>query len=602
MSMPARCACALLTLLLLRHAVARAQTLNGVAEWTVVSGRNVASDAPSTDNGSFWQRYTVGYSTPIVDPRLMKCTAEASFRTSSLSSGTEGEMQEGHQRDVSYRLGASLFPSRAFPFFIEMSRDAIGETGVYPASSGIRGSVAVPSGVPLPDFRTQNKSLNLGWQLNLPALPRVELAYRSAESQVSGGPFDALQSDGNVHVGVHEDTKRTRQTLRFDRTAFENGVSQVFNQRMTELDYDFSTTLGTRSRARARAGQRATFSQFDLPSLVVDPGTAGYSLPSRGDVATRYVIGGITYEPSGDFSVDISANADRQDSDIVGTSARLATTTARYDPVRGLSLIGVGTYGQRGQSIDNIPITVMTRVAQAGASYRAGARWIEGRIGATRGIGSSQTPEGESGGLDSQSSQAGLSVSTSWINLNAGYDQAANHDDILVFGNYQSTRVFGSAQRDIGRASLNVALDNATIERGRGEALARNHQQTFSASASYRQRDHMWTANAGGFKNHSEVGQDDTVFAGAAYQGQLSPALRASAWVRLEHTSATETSLDQRNLVAYSNLEYRYRQFKFAIEYRRNSQDLRYQRLVNPYVFRGEQWLLHISRMFGVRL
>jgi hypothetical protein len=601
MSVRAReCTCAALTLLLLLPGVARAQTLNGVAEWTVVSGGNYANDVPSAENGSFWQRYTLGYSTPVIDPRLMKCTAEGSFRTSSLNSGSGGEMQEGHQRDAAYKWGVQLFPARAFPFYIEMTRDAIGESGAYPTSNGIRGSVALPPGVPLPDFRTLNRSLNVGWQLNVATLPRVEFAYRSAESQVSGGPYDAEQSEGDVHVGVFEDTKRTRQSLRFQRTAFANAVSQVFNQRMTEFDYDFGATLGVRNRARARAGQRATFSQFDLPSIVVDPGTAGYSLPSRGDVGTRYVIGGFTYEPTGDFSVDISGNADRQDSQDVATSAKLATTTARYDPVRGLSLNASGTYGQRGQSIENVPITVMTRVAQAGASYRAGTRWLEGRIGGTRGIGSSQTPGGDSGALDSQSGQAGLSLSTPWINLNAGFDEAASRDDILVFGNYQSTRAYGSAQRDIGRASMSATFDDAVVQRGRGETLARNHQQTFTASASYRRRDHMWTANAGGFKNRSELGRDETLFSGAAYQGQLSRALRASAWLRLEHTSATETRLDQRNLASYGNLEYRYRQFRFGIEYRRNNQDLRYERLVNPYVFRGEQWLIHLSRTFGV--
>jgi hypothetical protein len=588
--------------ILLQPCMARAQVLNGVAEWAVVRGGQTSSDGVDNANNSLWQRYTVGYTAPVLDPRLLKCTAEASFRTTGLSTGSQGTVQEGHQRDVSYNLGASVFPSRPFPFFIDAMRDTVGESGDYPASSGIRGGIPLPPGTPRPDFRTRNKALNMGWQLNATGLPRIELGYRTRQSQVSGGPFDAAQSDGDLHAGIFEDTTRTRQSLRFQRTSFENAVSQVFDQRLSDLDYDLGVTLGQRSRARAHAGRRSTFSRFDLPSAVVDPGTGSYSPPSRGDVTTRYALGGVTYEPNGRVSIDLAANIDRQSSPDVATSARLATTTARFDVARGLSLNTAGTYGSRGQVIAAVPVHVRTQTGQAGANYRAGVRWLEASAGVTRGIGSSVTPDGESGRLQSWTGQTGLSLSTPWIGVSLGYDRASSRDAILVFGNYESAREYASGQKELGHVSLNGMFENAIVQRGRDIAFATNHQQTYTTSVAYRYNNHAVSANGGGFKNRSEVGRDVTWFWGVSYQGQLRRTLRATAWVRRERTTSTQTRLDQQSVVTHGEVEYRYRQFRFSAEYRRNNQNLFYERLVDPYVFRGHQVLMRITRTFGFNL
>lgn len=588
--------------LLLIPGIACAQVLNGVAEWAVVRGGQTSSGGADSANSSFWQRYTVGLTAPVFDPRLLKCNAEASFRTTSLSTGPDGAVQEGHQRDISYNVGASLFPSRPFPFFIEAMRDTIGETGDYPASSGIRGGVPLPPGVPRPDFQTHNTALSLGWQLNVTGLPRVELGYRTRRSQVSGGPFDAEQADSDLHAGVFQDTTRTRQSLRFQRTSFENAVSQVFNQRISDLDYDLDVTLGQRSRARGRAGRRGTFSQFDVPPPVVDPGVGSYSPPARGDVDTDYALGGVTYEPNGRVSIDLAGNLDRQHASDVATSAKLATTTARFDVAPGLSLNAAGTYGSRGQVIAAVPVDVRTQTGQAGATYRAGVRWLEVSAGGTRGIGSSVTPDGASGRLQSWTGHTGMSLSTPWIGVSAGYDRASSRDDILVFGNYESTRAFGTAQKEVGRVSLAAAVENALVQRGRDAAFASNHQQTYTASVAYRHHDHALSANGGGFKNRSEVGLDATWFWGASYQGQLRRTLRAAAWVRCERTTSTQARLDQDSIASYGDVEYRYRQFRLAVEYRRNNQHLLYERLAEPYVFRGHQVLMRITRTFGIRL
>ena len=588
--------------IVLLPALARAQVINGVVEWAVVRGGQTSADGSDNPNDSFWQRYTVGLTTPVFDPRLLKCNAEASFRTTTLSTGAPGTVQEGRQRDVSYNVGASLFPSRPFPFVIEAVRDTIGESGDYPSASGIRGGIPLPPGVPRADFQTHNTSLNLGWQMNAAGLPRLDFGYRARRSEVSAGPFDAEQSDGDLHAGIYLDSARTRQSLRFQRTAFENAVSQVFDQRISDLDYDLGVTLGARSRARVRAGHRGTFSRFDLPAPVVDPGVGNYSPPPRGDVTTNYVLGGVTYEPSGRVALDFAGNVDRQNAEAIATTATLATTTMRVDAARGLSINASGTYGNRGQVLGTVPVRVRTQTGQAGATYRVGRRWLELSAGGTRGIGSSTTPLGESGQLRSWTAQTGVSVSTPWIGLSAGYDRASSTDAILVFGNYGSTRAFGAAQKDVGRMSIAVTFENAIVQRGRDLQFASNHQQTFSSSVSYRRQNHSLSANGGGFKNVSEVGRDVTWFYGGSYQGQLRRTLQARAWVRRERTTATQTRLDQHTISSFAELEHRFRQFRFGVEYRRNDQQLLYERLVEPYSFRGHQLQLRISRMIGIAL
>ena len=586
---------------LLLPATAYAQTLNGLAEWTAVRGGN-GGDSQATTNQSLWQRYTVGLTTPILDPRLMTCSAETSFRSSTLSTGSESQLQQGRQTDLAYKFAASVFPARPFPFFFEASRDNVGESGDYPTSTGMRGGLAVPSGTPLAEFRTRNDALNMGGQLSLPDHPRVEFGYRTGRSDVTGGEYDATQSDTNLHLGVMKDTPRVQQSLRWEKTAFQNTVSQVFDQRTNDLNYDMSLSLGSRSRAHARTGRRRTFSLFDLAPRFVDSGPGGYAPPTRGEVQTEYVIAGVTYEPGRRVSIDFTANADHQTASAIETSARLTTSSARYEPGRGLSLSAAGTFGDRGELINDVPVMVRTRNGQVGFTYRAGRPWLEASVGATRGVGTGVTPEGESGTSASRTEQVSLSTSSRLANLSLGAERQRSTDDILVFGNYAGQRTFGSVQREIHSLSLSVSLENARVERGLDLELTRYRQETFTVAASYRRRNHTVTVNAGGFKNDSDLGLDTTSFIGGGYQGQLTRAIHATAWLRREVTIATQTGLDQRGLSGLADLKYRYRQFTFGIEYRRVDQHLVYQRLLQPFVFRGHQFQAHVSRVFGIRL
>ncbi len=594
------CASLLACALALTAAPALAQVVSGVAEWTVANGSSTSDGQPYA-NDSFWQRYTVAFNSALIDPRLLKYNADVTFRTNSLTFGGDEDRHHGRMNDVGYSLAAALFPMRSFPFVIQATRGIVGESGDYPSSNGIRGGIVVPPGDPLPDFRTRNESLSMSWLLNTPALPRVEVNYRSSSAVVNGGSYHAEQHDVDFHSGIYRDTPRTRQALRFDRHSTENVVSQAFNNRLTDLGYDFSATLSRRNRLRVRAGRRTTFSLFDVPSQIVDSGTGAYLPPSRGTVESLYAITGVTYEPHSRLSIDLTASIDRQDSARVATGSRLLSTAARFEPFRGLSLSATGTYGDRDQMVGEEAVGALTRHVQAGATYRVGVRWVDANVGYSQGLGSNTTPDGRIGDVRSWAGQAGLSITLAGVTVGGGYDRSEAQDEILDFGNYDNERQFLHAQTQVRRVILIAAWDDAVLARGRDLTLTNTRQRTFTASASARVgRDGRLTASAGGFSSHAEFGRDETRFAGATYETPVRPRLVLTVSARYEELTATETSLAQKSLGGYAKLEYRLRLFSFAAEYHHNEQDLRYASSPEAHRFRGHQFLLRISRTFGL--
>ena len=583
-------------------ALAGAQVVAGSAAWTLGRGSNESGDQPSQNN-SFWQDYTLGYTGSLLDARLLKYNAEIAFRTNSLNSGGVDYSQQGNQRDLGYKLGASLFPARPFPFFIQASRDTIDESGNYPSSSGIRGGIAVPPGVPQPDFRTRNTSLSAGWQLSMPSLPRIDVGFRKGHSVVTGGPYLAEQRDEDLHLGVSKDTARTQHALRYQWTTYENQVSQAFNQRLTDLEYVFGATLQRRSRASVRAGRRTSLSLFDVVVPAGNQDTGAYSPPSRGEVGTTYLVGTINVEPNRRLSLDFTGTFDRQDASLVTTDAKLASATANFEALPGLSLNATGTFGERGQQLGRDTISVVTRSGLAGVSYRARVRWLDAGVQYAAGAGTNTTVEGQLGHTGSWAGQANLSASSRWFSVSGGYGRSKNSDDILDYGNFRYERGHAAVQGQAGRVLLNGSWEELLIERGRSLTFARERQRIFTATASVRVgRDSLLSANAGGFRSDIESGRDRSLFAGAAFESHLWRALHLALWGRLGNTTATQTGLDQRALNALAQLEYRLRFFNFALEYRYNDQDLSSGDLANPIKFRGHQMLLRITRKFGFTL
>ena len=588
--------------LVLVPALAGAQVVAGVAAWTVGRGSSESGGQPSQNN-AFWQDYTLGYTGSLLDARLLKYNAEIAFRTNSLSAGGVDYSQEGNQRDLGYRLGASLFPARPFPFYIQASRDTIDEAGDYPSSSGIRGGIAVPPGVPMPDFRTRNTSLSTGWQLSVPSLPRIDVGYRKGHSVVTGGPYLAEQRDEDLHLGVSKDTARTQHALRYQWTAYENQISQAFNQRLSDLEYVFGATLPKRSRASARVGRRTSLSLFDVAVPVGSQDTGAYSPPSRGEVGSTYLVGTLNLEPNNRLSLDLTGTFDRQDAALVTTDAKLASATAFFEALPGLSLNATGTFGERGQQLGPETITVITRSALAGASYRARVRWLDAGVQYAAGAGTNTTVSGQVGHTGSWSGRANLSVSNPWFSVSGGYGRSKNWDDILDYGNFRYERSQASVQGRAGRVLLNGSWEDVLIERGRDLTFARERQRTFTATASIRVGwGSLLSVDAGGFRNDVVTGRDRSLFAGSAFESQLWKALHLTLWGRLGETTATQTGLDQRALSGLAQLEYRLRFFNFALEYRYNDQDLSSGDLADSIKFRGHQMLLRITRKFGFTL
>jgi len=592
----ARIACALVLL----PALAQAQAVNGTAEWTVSSGSS-NSDGQPYSNNSFWQRYSVGWASSLLDPRLLKYDADVSFRTNSLEFGSPDALHHGRESDLGYRLGTVLFPARPFALAVQASRDSIGEAGDYPSSNGIRGGIAVPPGDPLPDFRTRNRSLSATWQLNVPNAPRIELGFRKSQSVVTGGPYRAEQRDTELRSGVFKETAHTRHALRYDRNSTESFISQALNYRLSDLSYEFAAMASRRSRVMVRGGRRTTFSLFDLPPTIVDPGTGANPLPSRGEVRNVYVMSGVAHQPASRLSLDLTGSLDWQDSARVATTAKLVSTSAQIEVVRGLSLTALGTYGERGEMVGAVPVTTLARSGQVGTSYRVGLRWVDASVGYSRGLGTSETPDGQVGDIRLWAGQANLSVSIRGVSLGGGYERSNGEDDILDFGNYDHQRQHLHLQTQGAGLLLVGSWDDSRQVRGRGALLARSRQQTLTASASCRLgRSGQLTANAGGFNYAAEFGRDRLRFVGGTYETALLRRLQLSVSIRREELTATATHLAQQSLGGYAQLDYRLRLFTFGVECHRNEQALQYTELRDSHRYRGNQLLLRMTRTFGL--
>ena len=599
--MKVRAGCVTCALVLLPVAV-QAQTLSGSIEGSGGAGSST-SNGQAQKNNSFWQAYTLGFSSPLVNPKLVKLDTEVSFRAGSLNFTAPDNDQKGRQRDLGYKLGGTLFPAGKFPFTIQATRDNVEESGTYPSFDGIRGGIVVPPGEPTPDFRTRTKALTMGWQLAVPKVPTVEFGYRKADSEVTGGPYYGEQRDDQLHLGVSQATARTQQSLRFDRNAFESPVSQAYNQRFDDLNYEFGATLSKGFHASARVGRRNQFSVFEVPSGSSGENGDAYRPPMRGDVSTIYTVSTLSYQPWRRIGFDVSGSIDRQRAAGVSTDARVATGSTRLDVVRGLSLTALGTYGDRGQIVENTPITVRTKTGLAGVTYRAGVRWLQGSVGYNVGGGSNTTPEGQTGTVKSEAGTAALSISIKGVGLSGGYERSKATDELLDFGNYAIERSHAAVNTQAGRVALNASAERARVERGRGATYSTNLQQSVSGNVSLRiRRDSQLSANVGGFQNQGTFGNDRAMFAGVGLESQLAKGLHLSAWVRQGEMLASLTRLDQKTAYGFASLEYRLRQFNLAVEYRNSQQNLMTSDLTDPYSFRGHQVMLRLSRRFGKRL
>ena len=523
-----------------------AQVLNGAAEWSVVRGSQTSGDGVDAREQLVLAAVHASVSRrPSSIPRLAKCSVEASFRTTALSTGPETATSDGHQKDVGYNIGASAFPARPFPFFFQATRDTIGESGNFPSSSGIRGGLAVPTGAVPADFQTHNSSLNLGWQLNAVGLPRVELGYRSSRSEVAGGTFDASQADASAALR-RVPGRRTHApvaALRAHRVR-EHGVAGVRSADQRPQLRHVLRAQPRNARARARRAARHVLAASTSRHRSSTPASAATVRPRVGQVDTEYALGGITYDPSPRVSFDFSGNMDhagrrpRRDQRQAGDGDRAVRRRAGPVAERGRHLRQPRPGDRRRQ-----PLTRAHR-NRPGGRHATGSRVqrLEVSVGGTRGIGSINSAAGDSGRLQSWSAQTGLSLSTPWIGLSGGLDRSVSIDPILVFGNYENTApVRRRAERHRPRVAVGLRRGLDRGPRG-GASLSGNHLQTFRASAGYRSTDYTISADAGQFKNRSDAWPRRHLVLGRRVPGQVA---QRGADVGLGATRAPDLDADR---------------------------------------------------------
>jgi hypothetical protein len=318
---------------------------------------------------------------------------------------------------------------------------------------------------------------------------------------------------------------------------------------------------------------------------------------------TQYVITSLSVEPASRLSLDVTGSVDRQAAAPVATGARLIVSSARLEVGGGLSLNANGTYGTREQVVGDRAVSVVTQAGQVGGTFRAGPRWLEGSLGANRGVGLNRTPEGASGGTEMWSGQAMLGSSIGWFAISVGEDRSRARDDILDFGNADVIRDHASIQVQPGRLALSGTWEDALIERGRDLTYSRLWQRTATGSASFRlTRAATLTGSGGAFTSLGYSGDDRTRFWGGALDAAPVPALHVSLWVRRDNITAAQAAIEQQSFAWFGSTEYRLRDFTVTLEYRDTDQDLRAASIVDRYRFRGRQVLFRLSRTLSVPL
>jgi len=594
--MTARRLRATLLLLALWPGRASAQAVSGVAEWTVGRG-GYRTDAGTISNNSFSQLYSVGYKSSLWDPRFLQYTAGVSFGINSLTFGP----QSGSSRDLGYLFGVNLFPERPFPFSLQVRRDRIGESGDFQSASVVRGGIALEPGQAIPDFLTRNTGLQLNWQLNIPGRPRFDLSYRRDTSTVTGGGAEAGQLTSDLIASAYKETAKIRHTLRYQRNRTDSIVSRVFNQRLTDLNYELNATVGTRSRALVRAGRRSAFSLFDTPPAQTDFGTPAYQPAMRGTTTTYFSEGSLYWDPARRLQLDATVSADLNTATGISTRAMLVSSGVSYDVGWGLALSGRGTLGLRGQTALEVIRNVRTSNVSGSVRLSRSVKFIQYGGSATRFLGSNTFGEGAAGTITGSS--ASLQTNTTFArlpNVSLGYESSRAVDDVLELGNMATERRRAAVTGGVGgRLTAQADWEESTIDRGRGLLASTSHIRMTTATVGTRLGRVALTANVGEFEYRSDMFDSNrTRFVGGTLSAVIGRSLSLSWNARAEQVVTTLNRQRQNGLYSQFRLDYRLRLFTFGVEHRYT--DLEQIVLTSdPYLSRGSRFLFRISRKFG---
>jgi hypothetical protein len=584
-------------LLVLVPVVLAAQSIDGTADWGYGQSTFRTGDA-QTATSAFMQGYTLGYRSSFWDPRFLTYAGELTFNKNALTFGQDDSVS----KQTGFKLAANLFPTRPFRASIHGSRQVGGESANYPESSAMRGGLALPAGS-TPELRTERSEFGVSWQLTGKSMPRVELSFQEGSATIAAGSLAAVQQQTSIQALVAREGPRVSNTLRYQRTAFDNDVSQAFRQRYSDLDYEFVARASDRTWGTVRAGRRSTFSLFDVPAQFTDIGVASYHPPPGGEIDLLYGTATLTHQVNEGLSADVSVGYDREHSAVGGTSALLATATTQYRPLTGVTLHAGGTYGDRGQQSAGTQFVVLTRgvttgaeyslllrLARASAAYEVGHGWNTSELGLN----------GESR-LWRARADAGTGV-LRIVQLNVGYDQSRSVDDLLPFGNQWQERTHASARSTLTpRITLDAGYDTASIERGVAPLLFRTHYRQATGAVSFVLTPRrQLSLTSGRFFNRSFAADDSNQYVGLAFNGTLIGPLHLMLTVRRERTLSTVSQLAQDGYYTIGTLDYRLRLFTFSLEHRYTDLALAYATRLEPLAFTGNQILFRVTRRFGV--
>jgi hypothetical protein len=583
-------------LLVLVPAGAAAQSIDGGADWGYGASTYDAS-GERTSNSSFTQGYTVGYRSVLWDPRFLTYAGELTFNKNALTFGSEA----GASHQTGFKANASLFATRPFRGSLHASRSFGSESANYPESGGVRGGLVLPVGT-TPELRTARSEFGMNWQLAAKSLPRVEFSYQDGAATLAAGSLEAVQRQRSLLALVTRVGPRLSNTARYQRSGFDNGVSQAFRQEYSELGYELVAKATDRTVGTVRAGRRSTYSLFDVPPQFTDIGMEAYRPPPGGEVGLYYGVATIAHQASAGLSADMSVGFDRQTSAAGETGALLATATTQYHPLSALTLRGSGTYGQRSQEVAGSRLLVLTRGFMTGADVSRAFRAVRAAAAYEVGRGWNTSD----GGLDGMSrmwrGRADLATDVLHVvQLSVGHDRGRSVDDLLSFGNQWQERTHGSARSMLTpRVSIDASYVVASIDRGVAPQLFHTRYTQASTTTSFQlTRERRVALTAGRFVNRSADGDDRNEYVGGAFHGAFVGPLRLVLTVRRERTSSAASKLDQHGYYTTGVIEYRVRLFTFSLEHRYTDLALSTAGHIDPLTFTGNQLLLRVGRRFG---
>ena len=582
--------------LLLVPVLAAAQAVDGEADWGY--GRTTYdAGGEHTSSGSFTQGYTLGYRSILWDPRFLTYVGELTFNRNALTFGP----QSGASHQTGFKASANLFPTRPFRASVHGSRAFGADSANYPASTSLRGGFGLPPGA-APELRTGRSEYGVNWQLAAKSLPRVELSYQDGSTALAAGSIQGLQRLSSFQALVAREGPRLSNTLRYQRSGFDNGLSQVFRQRYSDLGYEMVAKASDRTWGTLRAGRRTTYSLFDTPPQFTDIGIDSYHPPPVGEIDLLYGLATLAHQAATGLSADLSVGFDRERSGAGGTTALLATATTRYRPFSGVTLQSSGTYGQRGQDAAAARVVVLTRGASIGAEYTFVLRQLRASASYEVGGGWNTTDRGVDG--ESRLQRGRTDVSTGvlrFVQVSVGYDRSRSVDELLPFGNQRQERTHASARSVLTpRITVDTTYEVASIDRGWLPQPFRTHYTQATTTMAFRlTRERRLSVNAGRFFNRSFAADDRNEYVGAAFDGALVGPLHVALTARREHTSSAASRLNQDGYYTSGALDYRVRLFTFSLEHRYTDLALSTAARVDPLTFNGNQITFRVARRLG---